>query len=70
MNKKYTQKALDNYRKILVAELKRELNKKGSRLESSIVGRKIAKKDGFNIKMNSYGVNAAVDRDWETKIFL
>jgi hypothetical protein len=57
MNKKYTQKALDNYRKILVAELKRELNKKGSRLESSIVGRKIAKKDGFNIKMNSYGVN-------------
>jgi hypothetical protein len=56
MNKKYTQKALDNYRKILVAELKRELNKKGSRLENSIVGRKIPNKDGFRIKMNDYGV--------------
>ncbi len=64
MNKKYTKKALDNYRKILVAELKRQYTKRkqhpksrsGSDLENSIVGRKIPNKDGFRIKMNDYGV--------------
>ena len=55
MVKKFTKKALDNYRKIIVSELKRELNKPNSDLEKSIVGRKINNRDGFTISMNDYG---------------
>lgn len=55
MVKKFTKKALDNYRKIIVSELKRELNKPNSDLEKSIVGRKINNVDGFTISMNDYG---------------
>lgn len=53
--KKYTAKVLDKYKKILVAELKRELNKPGSDLEKSIVGRKLKGRDGFGVYMNYYG---------------
>ena len=55
MVKKFTKKALDNYKKIIVSELKRRLNKPNSDLEKSIVGRKINNKDGFTISMNDYG---------------
>ena len=55
--KKYTEKVLENYKKILVSELKKELNKPGSNLEKSIVGRKLPKRDGFVISMNDYGLN-------------
>lgn len=55
MVKKFTKKALDNYKKIVVSELKRQLNKPGSNLEKSIVGRKINNADGFTISMNDYG---------------
>ena len=55
MVKKFTNKALENYKKIIVSELKRKLNKPGSDLEKSIVGRKINNKDGFTISMNDYG---------------
>lgn len=55
--KKYTEKVLDNYKKILVAELKKELNKPGSNLEKSIVGEKIKNRIGFTISMNEYGLN-------------
>lgn len=57
MNTKHTKKALNNYRKILVEELKRQLKKPNSNLESSITGRKITGKDGFTISMNDYGIN-------------
>lgn len=55
MVKKFTKKALENYRKIVVSELKRQLNKPGSDLEKSIVAKKITNKDGFTISMNEYG---------------
>lgn len=55
MVKKFTKKALDNYKKIIVSELKRKLNKPGSDLEKSILGGKINNKDGFTISMNDYG---------------
>ena len=55
MVKKFTKKALDNYKKIVVSELKRQLNKPGSNLENSIVGGKINNADGFTISMNEYG---------------
>ena len=55
MVKKFTKKALDNYRKIIVSELKRRLNKPNSDLEKSIVGREINNADGFTISMNDYG---------------
>ena len=55
--KKYTAKVLENYKKILVSELKKELNKPDSNLEKSIVGRKLPKRDGFEISMNEYGLN-------------
>ena len=55
--KKHTTKVLDKYKKILVAEFKKELNKPGSNLEKSIVGRKIPNRDGFKISMNEYGLN-------------
>jgi len=63
--KKYTAKVLENYKKILVSELKKQLRAKpqpttvtdGSKLEESIVGRKIPKRDGFVISMNEYGLN-------------
>jgi hypothetical protein len=55
MVKKFTKKALDNYKKIVVSELKRQLNKPGSDLEKSISARKITNKDGFAISMNEYG---------------
>lgn len=55
MVKKFTKKALDNYKKIVVSELKRQLNKPGSDLEESIVGSKINNADGFTISMNDYG---------------
>ena len=54
MVKKYTKKALENYKKIIVSELKRKLNKPNSDLEKSIVGRKITNRDGFTISMNDY----------------
>ncbi len=57
METKYTKKVLDNYRKILVEELKRQLKKPNSNLEKSIVGRKLTDKDGFSISMNDYGLN-------------
>ena len=57
METKYTKKVLDNYRKILVEELKRQLKKPNSNLEKSIVGRKLTGKDGFSISMNDYGLN-------------
>ena len=55
--KKYTEKVLDNYKKILVNEFKKELNKPGSDLEKSIVGEKIKNRIGFTISMNEYGLN-------------
>ena len=55
MVKKFTKKALENYRKIIVSELKRQLNKPGSDLEKSIVAKEITNKDGFTISMNEYG---------------
>lgn len=55
MVKKFTKKALENYKKIIVSELKRKLNKPGSDLEKSIVGRKINNVDGFTVSMNYYG---------------
>jgi len=55
MVKKFTKKALDNYKKIVVSELKRQLNKPGSDLEKSIVSGKINNADGFTISMNEYG---------------
>lgn len=54
---KHTKKALNNYRKILVEELKRQLKKPNSNLESSITGKKTTNKDGFTISMNDYGIN-------------
>lgn len=57
MNTRHTKKALDNYRKILVEELKRELKKPNSKLEESITGIKLTGKDGFSISMNDYGLN-------------
>lgn len=63
--RKYTDKVLENYRKILVTEFKKQLRAKpspttvsdGSRLEDSIVGRKIKNRSGFTISMNEYGLN-------------
>jgi hypothetical protein len=55
MVKKFTKKALDNYKKIVVSELKRKLNKPGSDLEKSITARKIRNIDGFTVSMNYYG---------------
>lgn len=63
--KKHTEKVLENYKKILVAELKKELRAKpspttvsdGSRLEDSIVARKLKGLNGFGIYMNEYGIN-------------
>ena len=63
--KKYTAKVLENYKKILVNEFKKQLRAKpqpttvsdGSKLEDSIVGRKIKGRDGFEISMNEYGLN-------------
>lgn len=63
--KKHTEKVLENYKKILVAELKKELRAKpspttvsdGSRLEDSIVSRKLKGLNGFGIYMNEYGIN-------------
>lgn len=55
MVKKFTKKALENYRKIVVSELKRQLNKPGSDLEKSIVAKEITNKDGFTVSMNEYG---------------
>jgi len=57
MKTRHTKKALTNYRKILVEELKRQLKKPNSRLEDSITGRKITGRDGFAISMNDYGIN-------------
>ncbi len=62
--KKYTAKVLENYKKILVSELKKKLRAKpqpttvsdGSKLEDSIIGRKIRGVDGFGIYMNEYGI--------------
>lgn len=63
--KKYTDKVLENYKKILVAELKKQLRAKpspttvsdGSNLENSIIGRKLRGLNGFGIYMNGYGIN-------------
>ena len=63
--KKYTAKVLENYKKILVNEFKKQLRAKpqpttvsdGSKLEDSIVGRKIRGRDGFEISMNEYALN-------------
>tara|TARA_R100001463_G_scaffold20385_2_gene49691 strand:+ start:2322 stop:2813 length:492 start_codon:yes stop_codon:yes gene_type:complete len=63
--KKHTDKVLENYKKILVAELKKQLRAKpspttvsdGSSLENSIVGRKLRGLNGFGIYMNEYGIN-------------
>jgi hypothetical protein len=55
--KKYTEKVLDNYKKILVNEFKKELNKPNSYLEKSIVGEEIKNRSGFTISMNEYGLN-------------
>src|SRR6056300_335764 len=63
--KKYTAKVLENYKKILVSELKKQLRAKpqpttvanGSKLEKSIVGTKLRGRDGFEISMNEYGLN-------------
>lgn len=63
--KKYTAKVLENYKKILVNEFKKQLRAKpqpttvsdGSKLEDSIVGRKIKGRDGFEISMNEYALN-------------
>ena len=55
--KKYTEKVLENYKKILVNEFKKELNRPGSNLEKSIIGRKIPGRDGFKISMNEYALN-------------
>jgi len=63
--KKYTAKVLENYKKILVNEFKKQLRAKpqpttvsdGSKLEESIVGRKIRGRDGFEISMNEYALN-------------
>lgn len=71
MLKKYTQKALDKYRKIVEEELKRQLRLKpqpttvsdGSRLEDSIQGRKLRGRDGFGIYMNDYGINVNQGRN-------
>jgi len=63
--KKYTAKVLENYKKILVSELKKQLRAKpqpttvanGSKLEKSIVGTKLRGRDGFEISMNEYALN-------------
>jgi hypothetical protein len=63
--KKYTEKVLENYRRILVAELKKQLRAKpspttvsdGSNLENSITSRKLKGLNGFGIYMNEYGIN-------------
>ena len=63
--KKYTTKVLEKYKKILVNEFKKQLRAKpgpttvsnGSKLEKSIVGRKLPNRDGFVISMNEYAVN-------------
>lgn len=62
---KYTGKVLENYKKILVSELKKQLRAKpspttvsdGSNLENSITGRKLRGLNGFGIYMNEYGIN-------------
>jgi len=62
---KYTEKVLENYKKILVTEFKKQLRAKpspttvsdGSRLEDSIIGKKIKNKSGFTISMNEYALN-------------
>jgi hypothetical protein len=56
-NYKYSGKVLENYKKIVAEEMKRQLNKPDSRLSKSIEGRKLRGKDGFGIYMNEYGVN-------------
>lgn len=63
--KKHTGKVLEKYKRILVEELKRQLRAKpapttvsdGSKLEESIKARKIKNLDGFEVSMNSYGLN-------------
>lgn len=57
MNTKYTKKVLDNYKKVLVNDLKRQLNKPNSNLDKSISARKLDNKMGIGIYMNEYGIN-------------
>lgn len=62
MVKRYTKKVIDNYKKIVVSELKRELKKPGSDLEKSIKAIKLRNRDGFGIYMNEYGINVNYGR--------
>jgi len=57
MNTKYTKKVLDNYKKVLVNDLKRQLNKPNSNLDKSISARKLNNKIGIGVYMNEYGIN-------------
>lgn len=57
MNTKYTKKVLDNYKKVLVNDLKRQLNKPNSNLDKSISARKLDNKMGIGVYMNEYGIN-------------
>jgi len=58
---KYVGEVLVKYKKILESELKRELKigikKSGSRLEESIVVKKLTGLDGIGVSMNEYGLN-------------
>lgn len=57
MKTERTRKVLDKYKKVLVEDFKKQLNRKGSKLEQSIIGRKIPKVEGFRITMNGYAIN-------------
>lgn len=57
MNTKYTKKVLDNYKKVLVNDLKRQLNKPNSNLDKSISASKLDNKIGIGVYMNEYGIN-------------
>ena len=54
---KYVGEVLVKYKKILESELKRELKKPGSKLEGSIVVKKLRGLDGIGVSMNEYGLN-------------
>ena len=54
---KYVGEVLVKYKKILESELKRELKKPGSKLEESIVVKKLRGLDSIGVSMNEYGLN-------------
>ena len=59
MARESTKQVLERYKAIIVADLKKQLNKPGSRLDASISARRFsnANVDGLAVEMLDYGVN-------------